>query len=57
MADFTNAIKKLEFDKVLDRIRQFAASEPAQELAKNLHPFVDHQIILRELQLVSEAKD
>lgn len=57
MADFTNAIKKLEFDKVLDRIRQFAASEPAQELAKSLHPFIDPQIIRRELQLVSEAKE
>lgn len=57
MADFTNAIKKLEFDKVLDRIRQFAVSEPAQDLAKNLHPFVDHQLIQRELQLVSEAKE
>ncbi|MBI3587311.1 MAG: endonuclease MutS2 [Ignavibacteriales bacterium] len=57
MADFTNAIKKLEFDKVLDRIRQFAVSEPAQELAKSLHPFIDHQTIQHELRLVSEAKE
>jgi DNA mismatch repair protein MutS2 len=57
MADFSNAIRKLEFDKVLDRLQQLVASGPARELAAHLTPMTDPQLIELELQRVSEAKE
>ena len=57
MADFATAIRKLEFDKVLDRLQQLVASGPARELAAHLTPMTDPQLIERELQRVSEAKE
>jgi DNA mismatch repair protein MutS2 len=57
MADFSTAIRKLEFDKVLDRLQQLVASGPARELAAHLTPMTDPQLIELELQRVSEAKD
>jgi DNA mismatch repair protein MutS2 len=57
MADFSNAIRKLEFDKVLDRLQQLSASEPARELAAHLAPMSDPALLLLELQRVSEAKE
>ncbi len=57
MADFSTAIRKLEFDKVLDRLQQLVASGPARELAAHLTPMTDHQLIELELQRVSEGKE
>ena len=57
MADFSTAIRKLEFDKVVDRLRQLVASEPARALAAELLPTDDLQRIQLELQRVSEAKE
>jgi DNA mismatch repair protein MutS2 len=57
MADFSTAIRKLEFDKILDRLQQLVASGPARELAAHLAPKTDHQFIRLELQRVSEAKE
>ncbi len=57
MADFSTAIRKLEFDKVLDRLQQLVASGPARELAAHLSPMTDHQLIELELRRVSEAKE
>ena len=57
MADFSTAIRKLEFDKVLDRLQQLVASGPARELAAHLTPMTDPQLIELELQRVSEAKE
>ena len=57
MADFSIAIRKLEFDKVLDRLQQLVASGPARELAIHLTPMTTPQLIELELQRVSEAKE
>ncbi|MCX6142426.1 MAG: endonuclease MutS2 [Ignavibacteriales bacterium] len=57
MADFSTAIRKLEFDKVLDRLQQLVASGPAWELATHLIPMTNPQLIELELQRVSEAKE
>ena len=57
MADFSTAIRKLEFDKVLDRLQQLVASDPARDLAAHLVPMTDPQLIELELRRVSEAKE
>jgi DNA mismatch repair protein MutS2 len=57
MADFSTAIRKLEFDKVLDRLQQLVASGPARQLASHLVPMTDPLSIEQELQRVSEAKE
>ena len=57
MADFSTAIRKLEFDKILDRLQQLVASGPARELATHLTPMTNPQLIELELQRVSEAKE
>jgi len=57
MADFSTAIRKLEFDKVLDRLQQLVASGPARELAAHLTPMTDPRLIELELKRVSEAKE
>lgn len=57
MADFSTAIRKLEFDKVRDHLQQLVASEPARELAAHLTPITNLQLIELELQRVSEAKE
>jgi DNA mismatch repair protein MutS2 len=57
MADFSTAIRKLEFDKVLDRLQQLVASGPARELVAHLTPMTDGQLIELELQRVAEAKE
>ena len=56
MADFSTAIRKLEFDKVLDRLQQLVSSEPARSLASHLTPFTEAAQITAELERVSEAK-
>jgi len=57
MADFSTAIKKLEFDKILDRLQQLTVSEPGQKCAAALQPSVDLETISLELRQVSEAKE
>ncbi len=57
MVDFSIPIRKLEFDKILDRLQQFVASEPARELASRLTPLTNAGRIREELQRVSEAKE
>ena len=57
MADFSFAIRKLEFDKILDRLQHFVSSEPARELAAHLAPLADASLVRRELSRVSEAKE
>lgn len=54
--DFSIPIRKLEFDRILDRLQQFVASDPARELASHLTPGTDASRIREELQRVSEAK-
>ena len=57
MADFSFPLRKLEFDRILDRLQQFAVSEPARERAAHLVPLPDAPRIREELQRVSEAKE
>ena len=57
MADFATAIRKLEFDKVLERLQQLVSSEPARDLAAHLVPMTDTASIQLELRRVSEAKE
>jgi DNA mismatch repair protein MutS2 len=57
MADFSTAIRKLEFDRILDRLQQLTASEPARDLAAHLTPFSDASRVRLELTRVSEAKE
>jgi len=57
MADFTTAIKKLEFDKILDRLQQLVVSEPGRACAASLKPFDNAETIRLELQRVSEGKE
>jgi DNA mismatch repair protein MutS2 len=56
MSDFSTAIRKLEFEKVLDRLQQFVSSEPGRNLTAHLAPMTDTRLIELELQRVSEAK-
>jgi DNA mismatch repair protein MutS2 len=57
MADFSTAIRKLEFDRILDRLKQLVVSEPGRELAGLLLPSTSPESIQRELSRVSEAKE
>lgn len=57
VVDFSIPIRKLEFDRILDRLRQLVASEPARELVSHLAPMTDADRIRQELQQVSEAKE
>lgn len=48
--------KALEFDKILDKLSNFAKIEQSKELCLNLAPFDDIVTINRELQCTREAK-
>ena len=56
MADFSAALRKLEFDKILERIRQLAVSDPARDVVGSIVPSTNKEWIQAELDLVSEAK-
>jgi len=57
MADFSTAIRKLEFDKILARLQQLVTSEPGRDLAAHLVPMTDASFVRLELNRVSEAKE
>jgi DNA mismatch repair protein MutS2 len=57
MADFSTAIRKLEFDRILDRLKQLVVSEPGRELAASLLPSTSPETIQGGLSRVSEAKE
>ena len=48
--------KALEFDKILDKLSNFAKTEQSKKLCLNLQPFNDIVKINRELQCTREAK-
>ncbi|RPI01580.1 MAG: endonuclease MutS2, partial [Ignavibacteriae bacterium] len=54
---FVDALHKLEYDKVVDRISKLVCSESGRQSALRLLPKTDKIIIERELQKVSEAKE
>ena len=57
MADFSTALRKLEFDRILDRLQQLTVSEPGRSLAAHLAPMTDASEVRLELGRVSEAKE
>jgi DNA mismatch repair protein MutS2 len=54
---FIEALRKLEFNKVVDRISKLAFSESGRQGALRLTPQIDRAIIELELRKVSEAKE
>jgi DNA mismatch repair protein MutS2 len=55
--DFVDALRKLEYDKVVERISKLAFSESGRQHALRLSPHIDHAFIEIELRKVSEAKE
>lgn len=56
MSDFSAAIRKLEFDKVVQRITRLAHTDPGKALCQSLVPSSSTSDIKRELSRVSEMK-
>lgn len=54
--DFTSAIRKLDFEKILLRIGTLAASEPGKTLCRAIQPSTDPVWIETELRRIDEAK-
>jgi DNA mismatch repair protein MutS2 len=54
---FADALRKLEYDKVLERISALAFSESGRQNALRLTPHTDRKTIELELRKVSEAKE
>jgi DNA mismatch repair protein MutS2 len=57
MADFSVPLRKLEFDRIIDRLQQLTSSDPGRSLAAQVRPFKDTSLVRQELQRVSEAKE
>jgi DNA mismatch repair protein MutS2 len=55
--DFVDVLRKLEFDKVVERISKLAYSESGRQQALLLSPQHDPTLIELELRKVSEAKE
>ncbi|MCX6135715.1 MAG: endonuclease MutS2 [Ignavibacteriales bacterium] len=56
MAEFSTALLKLEFDRILDRLQQLTASDPGRALAARVVPMIDASLVRQSLNRVSEAK-
>ncbi len=56
-ANFVDALRKLDYDKVVERISKLAYSESGRQNALRLTPQIDRKIIELELRKVSEAKE
>lgn len=56
IADFSTAIRKLEFDRVLDRVSSHASSDAAKHAVRSVQPLVDAGAIRRALETVTETK-
>ena len=55
--NFVDALRKLEYDKVVERISKLAYSESGRQTALRLTPQIDSKTIELELRKVSEAKE
>jgi len=53
---FANALAKLEFGRVLQRIVRYTSSEPGASFLKNIQVHTSPEIITRELSTISEMK-
>jgi len=49
--------RALEFDTVLERVSQFAVSEPGRRAVLSLKPFLQKEDLSRELKSIEEMKD
>ena len=56
-SSFIDALRKLEYNKVVEQISKLACSESGRQGALRLTPHVDRTMIELELQKVSEAKE
>jgi DNA mismatch repair protein MutS2 len=56
-SNFADALHKLEYDKVVERIGKLAVSESGKQRALRLYPQINRNDIEGELQKVSEVKD
>jgi DNA mismatch repair protein MutS2 len=56
IADSSNSIRKLEFDRVLDRVSRHASSDAGKHAVGALRPMTDAGQIAQALGLVSETK-
>ena len=56
-SNFTDVLRKLEYDKVVERISRLAVSESGRQEVLRLTPQIDRKIIELELRKVSEAKE
>lgn len=56
MNDWTSALEKLEFQKILDRLRHLVTSEPGRARIAHTCPLTDIPAIQLELDRVSETK-
>ncbi|MGD0036383.1 MAG: endonuclease MutS2 [Bacteroidota bacterium] len=56
-SNFVDALRKLEYDKVVERISKLAYSESGRQTALRLTPQIDSKTIELELRKVSEAKE
>jgi DNA mismatch repair protein MutS2 len=54
---FHSSLKKLEFDKVIERVSKFAVTDLARARVMNIVPSTDAPAIRQELQRVSETKE
>ena len=55
--NLVDALRRLEYDKVIERISKLAFSESGRQNALLLTPEIDKKIIELELRKVSEAKE
>jgi len=50
-------LQTIEFNKIIDEIKQFALTDEAKALLDKLHPTSDYQRIYQQLNEISEAKN
>ena len=52
----SKTLKALEFDKVLEKLSNYAKSKQSKAICLNLKPFNEPEAIKRQLQFTHEAK-
>ena len=57
MGDFSSALQKLEFEKIIRRIAQLAVTEPGKSAAGRIAPLTDASLIRLELDRVTQMKE
>lgn len=57
MADFSTALQKLEFEKIIRRISHLATTEPGKIICRQIVPLTDVFLIRLELDRVTQMKE